>query len=195
MPLGSGKVRACPESLFSGPCSRKPTSKRIPQEIGVARKARGSSALSLSEQGRFMTACPVFLSSRTGLASPAKGRLCYFTYDGLDIRSISWGRTGAGQRHGKGLQKSAQPDLRCRTTHRRHSRETVLPGAGQKTNGAQAVVRGSQGQLDVSALCTREQGPGSDTEQGRSSRPRHGRGGSQPRGSKTRGVRGGSVGG
>ena len=75
-------MRACPESLFSGPCSRKPASKRIPQEIGVARKARGSSASSLSKQGLFMTACPVFLSSRTDLASPAKGKLCYFTPKG-----------------------------------------------------------------------------------------------------------------
>ena len=57
-------------------------------------------------------------------------------------------------------------------------------GVGQKTNRAQGVVRGSQGQLDVSAPCTREQGPGSDTEQGRSSRPRRGRGGSQPRGTQ-----------
>ena len=76
-------MTACPESLFSGPCSWKPASKRIPQEMAcVARKARGSSASSLSGQGCFMISCPVFLSSRTGLASPAKGRLCYFTPKG-----------------------------------------------------------------------------------------------------------------
>lgn len=134
---------------------------------------------------------PCFPHKREALLLYPERRDC----DGVDIRPTSWGRMGAGQRHGKGLRKSAQPDLSCRTTHRWHSRETVLPGAGRKTNRAQAVVRGSQGQLDVSAPCTREQGPGSDTEQGRSSRPRHGRGGSQPRGSKTRGVRGGRIGG
>lgn len=90
---------------------------------------------------------PCFPHKREALLLYPERRDC----DGVDIRPTSWGMMGAGQRHGKGLRKSAQPDLSCRTTHRWHSRETVLPGAGRKTNRAQAVVRGSQGQLDVSA--------------------------------------------
>lgn len=116
--------------------------------------------MSLSGQGCFMTVCPVFLSSGQALLPLTKGRLAALPQREttmewtLDLFSgVGWGWA----EHGKGLQKSAQPDLRCRP-HRRHSGNGPS-GAGWKTNRAQAVVTGSQGQLDVNARAPREQRP------------------------------------
>lgn len=64
------------------------------------------------------------------------------------LSGVGWGL--GRDREGAAEISSAGPEVQNHT--QAAPRETVLPGAGWKTNRAQAVVTGSQGQLDVNAL-------------------------------------------